>query len=324
MKKLKYLLMSFIAVFCAATLVSCSSDDEDKKAEVKEASQFQYTLTFSDDILEIADVTVYYIDTDNNEKSETVTSTTWAKTMSADKFDVSTGVLAVLKMKEGVTLTKESYDIKYSIGYNISSTKDGGVVDFKKSSTSIGMSGVSRDKVSMILENLSLETSFKVDAQGKVDFTTLSWQNNFLSISMSYIFDYSYSITFSQDLLDVAQEIHVKKIIYGDEPHDLVKGTQWKSSGNCLLSNGDEHTLKVVVSFTPREAYTFKKSSYNLTYSVEYNVTAVSRGGSLSIKETVGNSEVSKEDVNNTLKEIGRTASFKIDDMGFLTDATFE
>lgn len=179
MKKLKYLLISFVAIISAAAFISCSSDDEEKETEVKERSQFQYTFTINSDILEIADVTINYIDTDNEEHSEAMTSTTWTKTLTADKFDVAAGAVITIKKKSDIELSKESYDLDYSIGCNISSTKNEGIVDYKQLSTTLGLSGVSKDNVELLLNDLNSGMAFKIDSEGQISSTSLSWQDNF-------------------------------------------------------------------------------------------------------------------------------------------------
>lgn len=317
--------MLIVAIFSATALISCSSsDDEEKTTDEKLASQFQYTLTFSADILDIADVTVYYIDTDNNEKSETITSTTWTKTFSADKFNVSSGVIAAVKLKEGVTLDKESYDIEYSIGYNITSTKNGGIVDFKKSSTSAGMSNVAKDDVAMTMDGLNLEASFKVDDEGQVDFTTLSWQNNIITLSnLDIHLKYAHAITFSQDLLDVADIYVINTCVNDAKQH--ISETHWAQSGAIDTRYGEEDTLKVIITISPKSTgVELNKDSYDLTYSVDCNLMYRYKEGSMRIKEDVGESEVSKDNVNDVLNKLSRTATFTIDHEAHLDGTSFE
>lgn len=177
MKIFKYLFVVMIATVCSAAFTACSSDDDEEETTTEKVSEFKYSFALNEDILSVADVTINYIDTDGNEKSESVSSTSWSKTFTADKFDVSAGVAISMKLKNGAELSKESYRIEYAFSYSAKSMENGKVIDQKGNSISQGMT-VKADNVQALLERKSGCTALMIDAAGKISKTTLSWQNN--------------------------------------------------------------------------------------------------------------------------------------------------
>lgn len=177
MKTIKYLFLAMVAIVSSAAFVACGSDDdEETKVETKKSS-FYYAFSFSDDILSVADVTISYIGTDGVEKSETVTSTSWSKTFTENKYDVSAGVSLSMKLKNGVELTSDKYRIQYMFTYAVKSTKGDTTVGFEGNTFSQG-SSVRPENVETMLQRKSGTTAFKIDSDGKVSATTLSWQSN--------------------------------------------------------------------------------------------------------------------------------------------------
>lgn len=175
MKKIKYLFMVVIATLCSAMFTACGGDDNDE-AKGSNAS-FYYSFSLSEDVLSIADVKINYIGTDGEEKSETISSTSWEKTFTANNFNVSAGVAISMTLKNNVTLPKESYKIGYTFSYLVQSTKDGTNVGRKVQSV-IREKSVSADDVSSTLRKISGSSAFKIDSEGNVSKTSLSWQDN--------------------------------------------------------------------------------------------------------------------------------------------------
>lgn len=182
MKKFKILMMVVIAIILQTTMMACGSDDNDEK-EAQKAVFFKYSFDFTEDVLSVADVSNGYIGTDGVEKWETVTSTSWSKTFTADKYDVSAGVAVTMKLKNSVVLTKEKYKIGYAYSYTVKSTNDGKYVDGISGSPS-RMDNVPAEKVESQLELRNGVLAFHIDAIGKVSTTELSWQNNIIKISL--------------------------------------------------------------------------------------------------------------------------------------------
>lgn len=178
MKNFKYVLMAVLAVFTSMTLTSCGNDDdpvEEKTEDVYEAL-FKYSLKVPDDMLTVADITIYYIGTDGVEHQESMTTNEWNKEFTAEAFDVSAGVYFTVKEKTSYE-QKSSYQVGLTYSHSITSSKNGFVVK----STSSGIESsltVSADKVSDYLKIANEEISYHVDKSGNISSTKLSWSNN--------------------------------------------------------------------------------------------------------------------------------------------------
>lgn len=174
MKNLKYLLMAMFAMVIAMSFTACGDDDDDQGQETAKKSEFSYSFTFSEDVLTLANVTAYYIDATGAESSEAITSTTWQKTFTASKFDVSTGVKITVVAKDGVTLSKEKYDLKM-VPSILVSTSNGG--HYLSNAGSVNSTGTQAEYVLSMLSKLEGTYAYKVDANGEISETTLSWKN---------------------------------------------------------------------------------------------------------------------------------------------------
>ena len=111
----KFFYMSVLVLMAALTLTSCGSDDN-KKDEPSEPTptsknvSYEATANFSQDVLDICDLTMSYKDSDGKTVTETVTSTTWTKKVTVKNLPSTVGVKFGIKMKSGVELTKDKYD----------------------------------------------------------------------------------------------------------------------------------------------------------------------------------------------------------------------
>lgn len=180
MKKLKYLMMAFVTIMLSASFSSCGgSDDGEKENPDTQESSFTYSLTVNEDLLSLADVTIYYIDTEGVEKSEKLSTTTWSKTFTANKFNVSAGMTVVPVMKTGISSTKDSYNLKCMYSYTVDTKTNGTITGHNSSSMSTGMSAVKWDGISSTISSLVHTIAMKVDANGEVSTTTLSWKEKF-------------------------------------------------------------------------------------------------------------------------------------------------
>ena len=110
----KFFYMSVLVLMAALTLASCGSDDKkDEPSEPTPTSKsvsYEATANFSQDVLDICDLTMSYKDSDGKTVTETVTSTTWTKKVTVKNLPSTVGVKFGIKMKSGVELTKDKYD----------------------------------------------------------------------------------------------------------------------------------------------------------------------------------------------------------------------
>ena len=123
----KFFHMSVLVLIAALTLASCGSGDDDKQKDeptptptpTSKTVTYEANATFSQDVLDICDVTMSYKDGDGKTVSEAVTSTTWTKKVSVKKLPTTVGVRFGIKMKSDVQLTKEKYDLIMTVVHDV-------------------------------------------------------------------------------------------------------------------------------------------------------------------------------------------------------------
>ena len=118
----KFFYMSVLVLMAALTLASCGSDN-DKKDEPTPSSKsaaYNFTVNISQDLLDISEVTVVYKDGDGKTVREAAKSTKFTKTVNINKFPAVVGTKCEFKLKDGVQLTKEKYDLIATYDHQIS------------------------------------------------------------------------------------------------------------------------------------------------------------------------------------------------------------
>lgn len=175
-----YLKNFFMMAVAALALVACGSDDEPDEPEVNKATEFVSTLTMtvSQDLLEVANVTVYYIDSNGQVASEPMGSTEWTKTIT-QKLPCKYGFAFACAMKPGVTIDEDrtytfnevltrSTKIIFQKGNAMSASEHS--LKFKDEVTAEG--------IEMFVSDLSFSYEFDVDEDGKQTATTIDWGFN--------------------------------------------------------------------------------------------------------------------------------------------------
>ena len=175
-----YLKNFFMMAVAALALVACGSDDEPDEPEVNKATEFVSTLTMtvSQDLLEVANVTVYYIDSNGQVASEPMGSTEGTKTIT-QKLPCKYGFAFACSKKPGVTIDKDrtytfseildrSTEIVFQKGNSISGNNH--TVKFKDE--------VIGESVEAYLSDLSFSYEFAVDEDGNQTATTIDWGFN--------------------------------------------------------------------------------------------------------------------------------------------------
>ena len=170
----KFFYMSVLVLMAALTLTSCGSDDDKQKDEPTPTSKtinYEASVTFTQDMIDICDVTMVYKDADGKTVTETVTSKTWNKKFTVKKVPALVGVKCNLKMKDGVQLTKEKYDIIAELYHDV--TVNGVSKGFSTPFYFVRSQGVHPDKVAEIVSRASGREAFaySITADAKVNST---------------------------------------------------------------------------------------------------------------------------------------------------------
>ena len=120
--------IKMIVLMAALTLASCGGDEPSGPSGPSEPGSpsgpseptsksvlYEATAYFSQDVLDLCDLTMSYKDSDGKTITETVTSTTWTKKVTVKSLPSTVGVKFGIKMKSGVELTKEKYDVMITL-----------------------------------------------------------------------------------------------------------------------------------------------------------------------------------------------------------------
>jgi hypothetical protein len=165
----KFFFMSVLVLMAALTMTSCGNDDGKDEPGSSKGTTYKAGVTFAGDILDICDVTMTYKDAEGKSVSEKVTTTGWNLAVDVKKLPATVGVRCDFKLKEGVQLNKDKYDLIASMAHvvvvNGKENKDV-ARDFIKSS------GVTKDKLASIITRYSGTCyGFNIESNGAVKTT---------------------------------------------------------------------------------------------------------------------------------------------------------
>lgn len=163
--KLQSLLYVFMAIIAISLATSCSNDDEegggDKKA-VKSAT-YSISLTYPDDHLSLFDIKAEYTTPSGEKVSESITGI-WSKTIEFNSFPSTSSIVVTQTLKEGISLTKESYRLGCEMNREVKVFySDGSTSLYDSSGKSYAMT-VGADKIGQYAEaeKEDFKTSFTV------------------------------------------------------------------------------------------------------------------------------------------------------------------
>ena len=125
------LLMMAAILTCGLTVTAisaCSSDNDDKTETPQEPEvQLFYVVEVSDDVLNVADVEVNYVDQTGAKQKEVMTSKKWIKALDTKTLPLTEGLWAKITPKSGVAsanyqlkvITVAGYEVKWADGKSI-------------------------------------------------------------------------------------------------------------------------------------------------------------------------------------------------------------
>lgn len=151
---------------CLMTFTACGDDEPDVQVNGT------YTVTFSPDVLNVAEIIIYYKGNNNETKFEVITpakltNNTWIKnitTTARNKKDAELGVKFVISPNDESTYTKDEYDLVVNVTIN-GSISGGSSVNYP--AAIIAANGVAKDKVKKTLQQLNDKSyGFKVGTDG--------------------------------------------------------------------------------------------------------------------------------------------------------------
>lgn len=184
MKNLKIMSMLLGGLLALGSLASCGGDDDDDndEPEVQKATsaRAEYVVNVSQDLLNVATVTIYYIDANGQQAQENVTSTTWTKNVSFAALPTNAGFSVQAALKGAAT--QEEYIIEADGKMTVTVLDQKGVVignPFVGSKLEVkGLLGP--DYLGQYLTRISLRLleAKAIAADGTVRDTSITWGGN--------------------------------------------------------------------------------------------------------------------------------------------------
>ncbi len=113
-KKFFLSLLPAILLCCmsAALLLACSDDKDEDENKPQDSIETLCHVMVSEDVLNVADVTVHYLNEKGEETTEPMTKTEWRKQWVTTTLPARLGVWAHLTPKASPKTTKNSYKLK--------------------------------------------------------------------------------------------------------------------------------------------------------------------------------------------------------------------
>ena len=173
----------FMLAVAALALVACGDDEPDSPTpEPSKATEFVSTLsmTVSQDLLDVANVTVYYIGSDGQVKSEPMGSTEWTKTIT-QKLPCKYGFAFACAKKPGVTIDEsKTYTFSEILGRSFKVLdQNGKEISISGSNKELSfINEVMGEDVETYISGLSFSYEFAVDENGTQSATTIDWGFN--------------------------------------------------------------------------------------------------------------------------------------------------
>jgi len=164
MKKLIY--MTALLLVSIMSLTSCGDDEPKEKTTVRAT----YSMSFSQDLLDACSVFITYKAENGRNAKEAVTSVTWTKAITSDKFPAEFGVFYEFSPKSNGELDKEKYDLSCNLQFSMVTSKG---ASYTNNYPIIDAKGVSKDKVVAFLKGKSNQSKgFRVTENGVVSEAT--------------------------------------------------------------------------------------------------------------------------------------------------------
>ncbi|MGM9733189.1 MAG: hypothetical protein ACI3YT_03585 [Prevotella sp.] len=171
----------FMMTIAALAFVACGDDDEPDTPEVSKAVKLVYnaSLELSQDLVDVADIRVYYIDASGKVASDAVTSTKWTKSVE-QPLPCKYGIALSCTQKSGVQVDSETnyaIQIKPSLSVNYYDSK-GNSMGFRSLSLGLKASSVPGSSLASYLSRMSLKAAYESNGEDEDTSTTIDWGFN--------------------------------------------------------------------------------------------------------------------------------------------------
>ena len=173
----------FILAVAALALVACGGDDEPDnptpEPTVESKCEVTHTVNVAQDLLEVANVTIYYIGANGLVVSEPINSATWTKTVT-QALPCKFGVALSCTMKQGVQLDENrtySFSGNAQLSANIVA-QNGKFTDTYNKTSTLKKAELNADGVAAYISRANIAVARAVDEMGETGTSTIDWGFN--------------------------------------------------------------------------------------------------------------------------------------------------
>ena len=162
----------------AAAFIACSDDDDNNGGnnEGKATASFTYEFKTNQTVLDMADVTIRYMDTDSTQYEETLTDTVWTKTLTADHWDAIAAFQVEWTLKADFEAVEgENYEIANAYICSAKALKGEGVFSSKTHNLDGSMTIEGDKLVEFFADGIACSHADRIDAAGNVTDTEITW-----------------------------------------------------------------------------------------------------------------------------------------------------
>ena len=162
----------------AAAFIACSDDDDNNGGnnEGKATASFTYEFKTNQTVLDMADVTIRYMDTDSTQYEETLTDTVWTKTLTADHWDAIAAFQVEWTLKADFEAVEgENYEIANAYICSAKALKGEDVFSSKTHNLDGSMTIEGDKLVEFFADGIACSHADRIDAAGNVTDTEITW-----------------------------------------------------------------------------------------------------------------------------------------------------
>lgn len=107
----KNLLWMMAAILTCSLMTACSSSSDDDNNSKQNRIEVLYSTILSEDMLKVADLTVVYLDQAGNKQQETLTTTSWEKSISINTLPMNVGICVKANPKSSIAEGEYKLDV---------------------------------------------------------------------------------------------------------------------------------------------------------------------------------------------------------------------
>lgn len=171
-----YSLVLFVAMLVCGGFTACSDDEEGgPEEEVKTTGKFDFSFSLGDDLLELANVEVTFIDAAGKKTTEEVTAFPWKKTVTFENVPVTVGYKVNVTAKTGIELTKDKYQVSDTYSNVFYALQGDKVVTVETLVDVSSTLTVPKDKMEQLMSTFSGSYAYKVGADYSCSKTELEF-----------------------------------------------------------------------------------------------------------------------------------------------------